>query len=154
MYRNAQPNTPPRQSTQTIHYIPAQPSISQHTNPVLTINTLHTNPITDTTISRILSRPPLSLIRNNSLSYNLTKTNFHSQPSSNTTQYNANIRPSSTHFNNPIPPTTIQTNPHIHPISIQPQTNTPNIPPNSFNSPTIHTIPSTTTLLTTLNTPT
>ena len=128
----SQPNTPPGQSTQTILYIPAQPSISQNTNPVLTINTLHTNPITNTTFSRTLSRPPLSLFQNNPLSYNLTSNNFHSQPSSNTTQYNANIQPSSTQFCNPIPPTTIQTSPHIHPISIQPQTNTLNMPQNSF----------------------
>ena len=36
--------TPPQQSTQSLQYIPAQSSISQNTNPILTINTLHTNP--------------------------------------------------------------------------------------------------------------
>ena len=109
----------------------------------MTINTLHTNPVTNTTTSRTLSRPPLSLIQNNLLSYNLTSTNFHSQPSSHTTQYTIIT-----------PPTTLQTNPHVNPTSIQPQANTLNIPQNSFNSHTTHTIPSSTTPLTTLNTPT
>ena len=45
-----------------IQYIPAQSSISQNTNTVLTIKTLHTNPITDATPSRTLSRPHLLLI--------------------------------------------------------------------------------------------
>ena len=52
----SQPNTPPRQPTQTIQYIPAQPSIAQNPNPVLTINTLHTNPTTNSTTSRTLYR--------------------------------------------------------------------------------------------------
>ena len=149
-----QTTTPPRQSPQTIQYIPAQPSISQKTNTVLTINTLHTNPITNATPSRTLSRPPLPLIQKNPLSYILTSTNFQSQPSSNTAQYNTNIQFSSTQFNNHIPSTTIQTTPHIQPISIQPQTNTLNIPPTSFNSHITHAMPSSTTPLTTLNTPT
>ena len=120
----------------------------------MTINTLHTNPTTDTKTSRTLYRPPLSLISNNSLSYNLTSTNFHSQPSSNTTQCNTNIQSSSTQFNNHISPNTIQTNPHVHPTSIQAQANTLNIPSNSFHSHTTHTIPFSTAPLTTLNTPT
>ena len=53
-----------------------------------------------------------------------------------------------------MPPNTIQTNPHVHPTSIQPQANTLNIPPDSFNSHTTHTIPSSATPLPTLNTPT
>ena len=137
----SQTTTPPRQSTQTIQYIPAQPSISQNTNTVLTINTLHTSPTNNTTTSRTLLRPPSPPIQNNPLSYTLTSTNFYSQPSSNTTQYYTNIQSSSTQFNNHIPSTTIQTNPHIQPISTQTQTNTLNIPPNSFNSHTTHTIP-------------
>ena len=64
--------------------------------PILTINTLHTNPITNVTTSRTLSRPPIPLIQNNPLSYNLTSTN--TQFSSNNTQSNLNIQPSSTHF--------------------------------------------------------
>ena len=114
-----------------MQYIPAHSSISQKTNTVLTISTLHTNPLTNTTTSRTLSRPPLPLFQNNPLSYNLTSTNFHSQPFSNNTQYNTNIQSSSTQLNTQIPSTTIQTSPHIQPLSIQPQANYLNIPPNS-----------------------
>ena len=136
-----------------IQYIPAQPSISQNTNNVLTINTLHTNLITNASTSRTLSRPLLPLIQNNPLSYNLTSTNFHSQSSSNASQY-TNIQSFSTQFNTHIPSTTIQTSLHCQLISIQPQINTLNLPPTSFNSHTTHAIPSSTTPLTTLNTPT
>ena len=125
------------------------PSKSQNSNTVLTIITLHTNPITNATTSRTLSRPPLPLIQTNPLSYNLTITICHSQPSSDTTQYNTNLQSSSTLFKTHIPTTIIQTNSHLQPISIQPQTNTLNIPSTSFNSHTTHA-----TLLTTLNTPT
>ena len=52
----------PMQSHQTLQYLPAQPSASFNTSPILTINTLHTNPITNVTTSRNLSRPPLPLI--------------------------------------------------------------------------------------------
>ena len=149
----SQTTTPPRQSTQMIQFIPAQPSISQNTNNVLTINTLHTNLITNASTSRTLSRPLLPLIQNNPLSYNLTSTNFHSQSSSNASQY-TNIQSFSTQFSTHIPSTTIQTSLHGQPISIQPQINTLNLPPTSFNSHTTHAIPSSTTPLTTLNTPT
>ena len=149
----SQPNTSPRQSTQTIQYVPAQPSIAQNPNSVLTINTLHTNSITNTTTSRTLSRPPLSLFKNNPLSYNLTSTYFHSHSSSNTTQYNTNFQSSSTQFNNHIPPNTIQTNPHNNLTFFQPQANTLNIP-QTFNSHNTYAIPSSTTPLPTLNTPT
>ena len=47
-----QTTTPPRQSSQTIQYIPAQSSISQNTKSVLIINTLLSNPITNATTSR------------------------------------------------------------------------------------------------------
>ena len=145
-----QTTTPSRQSTQTIQYIPAHSS----TNTVLTINTLHTNPITNATTSRTLSRPPLPLIQNIPLSYNLTCTNFYSQPSSSTTQYHTNIHPPSTQFNTHILSTTIQTNPLIQPISAQSQINTISIPPPSFSSHTTHAIPSSTIPLTTLTTST
>ena len=154
MGSQSQTTTPPQYYTQTIQYIPAQPSISQNTNTLLIINTLHTNAITNTTTSLTLSRPSLPLIQINPLSYNFTSSNFHSQPSSNTSQYNTNTQSSSTEFNNHIPSTTIQLSPHIQPISIQPQTNTLNIPPNAFSSHTTHTVPSSTTPLPTLNTPT
>ena len=146
--------TPPRQSTQTIQYIPAQPSISQNTSTVLTMNTLYTNQITNATTSHTLSRPPLPLIQNTPLSYNLTSTIFHSQPSSSTTQYNTKIQSSSTQFNTHIFSTTIQTSQHIQPISTRPQTNTLNVPPTSFNYNTTHAIPSSKIPLTTIKTPT
>ena len=149
-----QTTTPSRKSTQTVQYIPAQSSISQNTNTVLIINTLHTHPITNATTSRTLSRPPLPLILNNPLTYNLTSTNFHSQLSSSTTQYHPNIQSSSTRFKTHIPSTTIQTSPHIQPISTQSQINTLNIPPSSFNTHTTHALPSSTIPLTTLPTPT
>ena len=72
-------STTPIQSHQTLQYRQAQPSVSSNTSPILTINTLHTNPTTNVTTSRSLSRPPLPLIQNNALSYNLTGTNLHSQ---------------------------------------------------------------------------
>ena len=65
-------STTPIQSHQTPQYLPAQPSVSSNTSPILNINTLHTNPITNVTTSRNLSRPLLPLIQNNPLSYNLT----------------------------------------------------------------------------------
>ena len=60
--------TPPIQSPQTIPYLPAQPPVQSATPPILSINTLHTNPITNVTTSRTLSRPPIPLIQNNPLS--------------------------------------------------------------------------------------
>ena len=99
--------TPPQQSTQSIQYIPAQSSISQNTNAFLTINTLYTNPGTNLTTFRTLSRPPLQLIQNNPLSYNLSSTNFHQQPSSNNTLNHSLHQSSSTqasnHLSFPIP---------------------------------------------------
>ena len=50
-----QTTTPPIQSPQTIPYLPAQPPIQSTTPPILTINTLHTNPITNVTTSRTFS---------------------------------------------------------------------------------------------------
>ena len=93
-----QTTTPPIQSPQTIPYLSAQPSVQSATPPILTIITLHANPITNVTTSRTLSRPPIPLIQNNPLSYNLTSTDTQSQFSSNNTQSNLNIQPSSTRF--------------------------------------------------------
>ena len=58
-----QATTPPVQSPQTKAYFPAQPPVQSTTPPILTINTLHTNPITNVTTSRTLSRPPMPLIQ-------------------------------------------------------------------------------------------
>ena len=148
-----QTTTPPIQSPQTIPYIPAQPPI-QSTNPTLTINTLHTNPTSNATTSRTLSRPPIPLIQNNPLSYNLTSTNIQSQSNFNNTQSNLNIQPSSTHFQTHIPSTITQTFPPVQTIPIQPQINVLNIPSTSSNPSTTHTIPPTTIPMSSLNTPT
>ena len=122
---------------------------------MLTINTLHTNPITNVNTSRNLSRPPLPLIQNNPLSYKFTSTNLHSQYFSNNIQStNTNIQSSALYFHPHIPSTTTQTIPPIQPIHTQPQTNALNIPSTSFNTSTTHTIPPTTLPLSTLSTPT
>ena len=116
---------------------------------------MHTNPITNVTTSCNLSRPPLQLIQNNPLSYNLTSTNLHSQFFSNDIQStNTNIQPSALTFHPHIPSTTTQTIPPIQPIHTQPQTNALNIPPTSFNPSTTHTLPPTALPMSTLSTPT
>ena len=148
-------STTPIQSHQKLHYHPAQSSVSFNTPPILTINTLHTNPITNVTTSRNLSRPHLPLIQNNPLSYNLASTNLHSQSFSNNIQSNnTNIQSSGINFQPHIPSTTTQTIPHIQPFNTQPQTNALNIPSTSFNPSTTHTLPPTTLPLSTLSTPT
>ena len=139
--------TPPQQTTQPIQYIPAQLSKSQNTNPILTINILHTNPGTNLTTSRTLSRPPLQLIHNKSLSYNPNSTNFHQQPSSTITQNPSTHQSLSTQVDNHLSFPTTQTNPPI-------QTLTFNILPLSQNSHTTHTIPPITTPPLTHTTPT
>ena len=147
--------TPPQQSPQSIQYIPAQSTISQTTNPVLTPNTLHTNPLSNPTTSRTLSRPHLPLIQNNPLSYNLASTNFHHQPSLNATQSTINIQTSSTrlhNYNTSFPET--QLNPSFQQASTIPQTNTLNLLPPSQNSHTTHTLPLPTLTPPTHNTPT
>ena len=136
-----QTTTPPIQSPQTIPYLPAQPPVQSATPPILTINNLHTNPITNVTTSRTLSRPPIPLIQNNPLSYNLVSTN--TQFSSNNTQSNLNIQPSSTHFQTHIPTTITQTLQPVQTIPIEPQINILN-PSTSTNPSTTHTIPPTT----------
>ena len=149
-----QTTSPPIQSPQTIPYLPAQPPVQSATSPIFTINTLHTNPITNVTTSRALSRPPIKLIQNSPLSYNLTSTNIQSQFSSNKTQSNSNIQPSSTQFQTHIPSTITQTLQPVQTIPIQPQISVLNIPSTSSNPSTTHTIPPTTIPLSTLNTPT
>ena len=146
--------TPPQQSTQPIQYIPAQSSISQISNPILTINTLHTNTRTNLTTSRTLSRPPLPFIQNNRLSYNLNSTNFHHQPPSTTTQNHPTNQSSSTQNHNHFSFPTTQTNPPIQTVTTESQPNTFNILPISQNSHTTHTIPPSTIPPLTLTTPT
>ena len=60
---------------QTSNYTPAQPNSVQTTQTTLIINTIHSNPSTDYTTARHLSRPPLQPILTNPLSYSLTSTN-------------------------------------------------------------------------------
>ena len=146
--------TPPMRSSQTIQYLPAQPLVPSITPPILTINTLHTNPITNVTTSRTLSRPPLPLIQNISLSYNFTSSKILSKSVSNNSQSNPNLQPSSTNFHTHIPSTMTQTIPPTQLIPTQPQLNVLNIPPTSSNLSTTHTIPPTTVPLPTLSTPT
>ena len=146
--------TPSIQSPQPIQYLPAHPPVPSTTPPFLTINTLHTNPIPNVTTSRTLSRPPLPLIQNNPISYNLVGTNSHSQSVSSNTQSNPNIQPTSTHFHTHIPSTRTQTIPPTQLIPTQPQINVLIISSTSSILSTTHTIPPTTIPLPTLNTPT
>ena len=149
-----QTTTPPIQSPQTIPYIPAQIPVQYNNPPILTINTLHTNPISNVTTSSTLSRPPLPLIQNNPLMYNLTSTNIQSQLNTNNTQTNLNELHSNTHHQTHLPSTITHPPPHIHSVPIQPQVNVLNIPPTSSNPSTLHTIPPNTIPPSTINTPT
>ena len=149
-----QTTSPHIQSPQTIPYLPAQPPVQPVTSPILTINTLHTNPTTNVSTSRTLSRPPIPLIQNNPLSYNLTSTNIQPQFSSNNIQSNSNIQPSSTHFQTHIPSTITQRLQPVQTLPIQPHINVLNITSTSSNPSTTHTVPPTTIPLSTLNTPT
>ena len=115
---------------------------------------MHTNPITNVATYRTLSRPPIPLIQNNPLSYNLTSTNIQSQFNSNHTHSDSNIQPSYTHFQTHIPSTITQTLQPVQTIPIQPQINVLSIHSTSSNPPTTHTISPTTIPLSTLNTPT
>ena len=133
--------TSTQQSTQPTQYIPAQSSISQNTNPILTINTLHTNPGTNLTTSRTLSTPPLPLIQNNPLAYNLNSTNFHQQPSSTLTQNHSTHQSLPPQVHNHLSFPTTQPNPYIQTVPTQSQPTTFNILPISQNSHTTHIIP-------------
>ena len=75
--------TPPSSSEiQTLTYTPAQTNSVQTTQPTLNINTIHSNPSSNYTTARHLSRPPLQPIITNPLSYSLTSTNpSHTQQS-------------------------------------------------------------------------
>ena len=149
-----QTTTPPIQLPQTIPYIPAQIPVQYNNPPILTINTLHTNPISNATTSSTLSRPPLPLIQNNPLMYNLTSTNIQSQLNTNNTQTNLNVSHSNTHHQTHLPSAITHPPPHIQSVPIQPQVNVLNIPPTSSNPSTLHTIPPNTTPPSTINTPT
>ena len=141
--------TPPLSSEiQTSNYTPAQTNSVQTTQPTLNINTIHSDPSTDYTTARHLSRPPLQPILTNPLSYSLTSINP-SQPQQSQINYNTSnqlntlssqhtsntitptLQTSQFHIPNP-PSTTIRTNPHFHSTST---TSLPNI----SNNPTYNT---------------
>ena len=137
--------TPPSSSEiQTSTYTPAQTNPVQTTQPTLNINTIHSNPSSNYTTARHLSRPPLQPILTNPLSYSLTSTNpnppqqaqinyntpnqlntISSQHTSNT--INPTLQTSQFHISNPIS-TTIRTNPHFQNTSTTSITNISNIP--------------------------
>ena len=143
--------TPPSSSEiQTLTYTPAQTNSVQTTQPTLNINTIHSNPSSNYTTARQLSRPPLQPILTNPLSYNLTSTNpshtqqsqinynTHNQLNTLSSQHTSNtitptLQTSQFHILNP-PSTTIRTNPHFHSTST---TSLPNI----SNNPTYNTTP-------------
>ena len=137
--------TPPSSSEiQTSTYTPAQANPVQTTQPTLNINTIHSNPSSNYTTARHLSRPPLQPILTNPLSYSLTSTNpnppqqaqinyntsnqlntLYSQHTSNT--INPTLQTSQFHISNP-PLTTIRTNPHFQNTATTSLTNISNIP--------------------------
>ena len=137
--------TPPSSSEiQTSTYTPAQTNPVQTTQPISNINTIHSNPSSNYTTARHLSRPALQPILTNPLSYSLTSTNpnppqqaqinyntpnqlntLSSQHTSNT--INPTLQTSQYHISNP-PSTTIRTNPHFQNTSTTSLTNISNIP--------------------------
>ena len=137
--------TPPSSSEiQTSTYTPAQTNPVQTTQPTLNINTIHSNPSSNYTTARHLSRPPLQPILTNPLSCSLTSTNpnppqqaqinyntsnqlnaLSSQHTSNT--INPTLQTSQFHISNP-PSTTIRTNPHFQNTATTSLTNISNIP--------------------------
>ena len=128
----------------TSTYTPAQTNSVQNTQPTLNINTIHSNPSSNYTTARHLSRPPLEPILTNPLSYSLTSTNP-SHPQQSQINYNTpnqlntlssqhtsntitpTLQTSQFHIPNP-PSTTIRTNPHFHNTSTTSLTNISNNP--------------------------
>ena len=129
---------------QTLKYAPAQSNQTHNIQTGLNVSTLHSNPPSNYTTSRNLSRPPLQPLLTNSLSYNLTSTiSSHTQHSStNNTQLNSlNTSPPSqtsntirttlqnTQFHIPNPPSTsIRTNLHFNNTFTNTFTDTSNVP--------------------------
>ena len=99
--------TPPLSSEiHTSTYTPAQTNSIQTTQTTLNINTIHSNPSTNYTTARHLSRPPLQTILTNPLSYSLTSTN----PS--------NTQQSQINYNTTNQLNTLSSLPNIHPIQL------------------------------------
>ena len=80
--------SPSPPTIQTSTYTPAQNNTIQTIQTGLNLKTLHSNPPSNYTTSRHLSRPPLQTILTNPLSHNLTSTNTShlQQPSTQTSQ--------------------------------------------------------------------
>ena len=72
-FQTPTPTSPPQIQTST--YTPAQNNQIQNIQTGLNINNKHSNPSSNYTTARNLSRPPLQPISTNPLSYNLTSTN-------------------------------------------------------------------------------
>ena len=142
---------------QTLSYTPAQTTQTQNIQTGLTINTLHSNTLSNHITSRSLSRPPLQTIPNKQLSYNLTSTNPNNKQHYSTVHNQQNnVHPFSTSHPFIISQnmtrntrsqtshrahTNIGTNPHINTTYTQPFTNTRTIQPNPSNTPTYNTVP-------------
>ena len=101
------PTPPSTPDIQTSTYTPAQTNPVQNVQPSLNINTIHSNPSSNYTTYRHLSRPPLRTILTNPLSHNHTSTN----PSYTQQSQPSNKRPNllntflSQHTSNTITPT-------------------------------------------------
>ena len=102
-------------------------------NITFTINTIHSNTQTHPTIFRTLSRPPLPVILNNPLSYNLASTNAKNvqQPIPSAASLS---QPTSFQMNSlstsqvaQVPSTTIRTNQHNYTTNTFPITGTQNV---------------------------
>ena len=138
-------------------YTPTQHTHTQNTQPILTINTLQQNPISNFTTSRNITRPPLQTISTNPLSYNLTSTNPNTthQSSINTHLPNTlnpssksqtpNITQNTVQFTQCLSSQphsrTIQTKRHFHNTYTQPLPKTQIITSNVSHTPTCNTIP-------------
>ena len=128
------PSTPERTSVTTHPYTQAQNTSDPNIPTTFNINMIHTYPPTIVT-SRTLSRPPLQIIPNNPIQYNLSSTNTHNtQYSIHSLEQNARINTSNNfiqHHNVPIPSSSsIRTNPYFTPTSQIP-TNTNNLQTNT-----------------------
>ena len=87
--------TPERTSVTTHRYTQAQITSEPHISTIFNINMMHTNPPPSIVTSRTLSRPPLQIILNNPLQYNLSSTNTHNtQHTIHSLEQNAQIKTS------------------------------------------------------------
>ena len=141
-FQTTTPPSPPEIQTST--YTPAQSNPVQNVQTSLNINTIHSNPPSNYTTYKHLSRPPLQPILTNLLSYNLTSTNSsHTQQSQTNNKQPISLNtfppPQTSNTITPtlensqfqkqnLPSTTIRTNPHFHNTSTTSFTNTSNNP--------------------------